>query len=203
VETHDEEQVEEAPPGWVLRTPTRLYEVWALPLVAMAVAAFVMVLAVVSVDALARAAWTTVVCVAVCGAVLLFVAARRAYEEQTRGAAWDLHRTSVVVGVAGASVLVVASLVAGGRIGIGSSTFFMLANALWLARSVTRFDRLVVARGSAAVAVVCLLLVLLGVTVDDVPEVRASTWVGGGGFVAVFAAVVAVVQSRRARTASD
>ncbi|GAA3341377.1 hypothetical protein GCM10017714_25130 [Curtobacterium pusillum] len=64
-----------------------------------------------------------------------------------------------------------------------------------------RLDRLVVAWASVVVASTCLVLVVLGLTVAEVPGHRAPVWVGAGGVLVVLSIVVALVQFRRAARA--
>ena len=203
METSDEDVVEEAPPGWVLRTPTRLYEVWVLPLVALVVAALVVVVVLASSDVLTRVAGMTAAVVVTAGAVALAVAGWRAYREQARGASWDLHRTSVVTGVTIGAVVLVTSLVAGRSIGVAVGALGGLPTIMWSARSISRFDRLAVAVTCAAVAVASTILFVVGVTDVAVPEWRAATWIGPTPVVAVVTTVFAVVQFRAVTRASS
>jgi len=196
VETHDEEQIEEAPPGWVLRTPTRRREVCVLPLVAVAVAAFVVVAAMAAGDVLARVVWTTAAVVVTAGAVALASAGRRAYREQTRGASWDLHRTTVVTGVTSGAAVLVASLIGGGTVGVAAGAVGALPVMMWSARSLTRFDRLAVSVACAGVAAVSLVLVVVGLTAGVVPEWRVTVWTRVVPLIGVFTAVVAILQFR-------
>ncbi|MFJ6171933.1 hypothetical protein [Curtobacterium sp. NPDC092190] len=196
METGDQAQAEEAPPGWVLRTPTRTYEVWALPLVAVAVAAFVMVAGIAAGDLLARVVWTTAAVVVTTGAVALASAGWRAYGEQTRGASWDLHRTTVVTGGASGAAVLVASMIGGGTVGVAAGALGGLPIMMWSARSLTRFDRLAVSVTCAVVAAVSLVLVVVGLTAGAVPEWRVTVWTRVVPLIGVFTAVVAILQSR-------
>lgn len=204
METRDEDPVEEAPPGWVLRTPTRWREVWVLPVLALGVAALMIFAGSASADVLARVAWVTAAVVMSAGAVALAVSGWRAYRDQTRGASWDLHRIAVLAGVASGAVVVVASLVAGGTIGVAMGALGGLPTIMWFARSVTRFDRTAVSVACAVVAVVSLVLVVVGLTVEVHPYWRATVWTGVAPLIAVITAVFAFVQFRAlARTPSD
>lgn len=204
METRDEDPVEEAPPGWVLRTPTRWREVWDIPVLVLVLAALSVVVGTAFGDRLAVV--TGIVTGAVCasGAVVLFVAARRACEEQTRGASWDLHRGRIVVGVTIGAVVMVASLVVGLPLGTSIGIIGGFSQITRFARTVPRFDLAAVASAFLAVVAACAVLVVLGVLLPEQPVLpawRAAMWVGGGIAFALLAAVLALVHAQRAARA--
>lgn len=201
METHDEEQVEEAPPGWVLRTPTRPFEVWALPLLSLAAAVMVIAVGTRSSDALILVAGVVTGAVLAVAAPLLFLAAHRAYGQQTWGASWDLHRTRVLIGVVTGVTLMVGSLVIGLPIAATLGVIGGFAQTSRYARSVPRFDLSAVAWAFLGVVASCTVLVVLGLVLPEGPVLpgwRASVWVGGGISGALFGAVLALVHARRA-----
>lgn len=201
MDTHEDDVIEEAPPSWVLRTPTRRREVWPLPALAAVLAVVLVVIPVwlggpvsIVVGVLSGAPVGV-------GAVMLAVAGRTAYREQSRAASWRFHVVGVGLGFGAATILALAGLVRGHFIGVGSGGVFMAWQVFQFARSVPRFDRLVAAVCATAIAVGGATLAVLGVVLPDVPEAREAVWIGPGTLVAVVAAVVAVLQFRAARTA--
>ncbi|PZF55323.1 hypothetical protein DEJ23_12610 [Curtobacterium sp. MCSS17_008] len=204
METRDEVTAEEAPPGWVLSTPTRFREVWDLPLLALVLAGVTVVVGAAFGDLLALVTGVVTAVIVAAGAVALFVTARRAYVEQTWGASWDLHRTRVVVGVTAGAVVMVGSLVVGILFATVIGTIGAVAQIKGFARSVPRFDHSAVASAFLAVTGACVVLVVLGLALPEQPVLpgwRAAVWVGGAGAFAVFAAVLALVSARRAAAA--
>jgi hypothetical protein len=204
VQTDDEEQVDEAPLGWVLRTPTRYREVIGPPVLALVLAAVAVVVGTAFGDELAMGTGAATGAFGVVSAVVLFVAARRAYLEQTWGASWDLHRVRVVVGVTAGAALMVASLVVGLPIAASIGIIGGFSQIGRYARSVPRFDLSAVAWAFLVVVLGCAVLVVLGLTIPEqavLPGWRATVWIGGGIAGAVFAAVLALVHARRARRA--
>lgn len=201
MDTHEDDVVEEAPPSWVLRTPARRREVWPLPALAAVLAVVLVVIPVwlggpvsIVVGALSG------VPVAL-GAIMLGVAGRTAYREQSRAASWRFHVVGTVLGFGVATILALAGLVRGHFIGVGSGGLLMAWQVFHFARSVPRFDRLVAAVSATVLAVGGATLAVLGVVLPDVPEAREAVWIGPGTLVAVVAAIVAVLQFRAARTA--
>ena len=198
VETRDDDTTEEAMPAWLLRTPTRRREVWPHPVLVVLLAAAHVVLGIVAGGVLALVVGVSAAAVTAAGAVALFVTGWRAYDEQTRDAAWRCHVARVVIVVPIAAVVAIESSLVGGRFGL---LFVVCSTAAFsLARDVPRIDHLVVAWALVAVSVCCAALAVVGSTVDDLPDHRAAAWTAGG-VVALFAAPVAVHQFRAARRA--
>ncbi|OEI68771.1 hypothetical protein [Curtobacterium sp. ER1/6] len=204
METRDEDPVEETPPGWVLRTPTRWREVWDIPVLALVLAALSVVVGAAFGDVLALVVGVVTALVVVAGAVLLFVAARRGYDEQSWGASWDLHRTRISVGVTFGATVMVASLAVGLPFATAFGVIAGFSQTTRFARSVPRFDYTAVAWAFFAVAACSVVLVVLGLALPEqpvLPDWRAAVWVGGGGASALFSAVLATVHARRASRA--
>jgi hypothetical protein len=201
MDTHEDDVIEEAPPSWVLRTPTRRREVWPLPALAAVLAVALVVVPVRVGDPVSVVVGSVSGIAVAAGAVMLAVAGRTAYREQSRAASWRLHVVGVVLGFGTATILALGSLARGHFIGLGSGGLFMAWQVFLLARSVPRFDRLVAAVCATAIAVGGATLAVLGVVLPDVPEAREAVWIGPGTLVAVVAAIVAVLQFRAARTA--
>lgn len=194
-------QDEEAPPDWVLSTPSRQREVWDLPLLALLLAALLIAAGIAFGDALGLLAGVSSGVVVAAAAIALLVAAHSAYEAQDRSASWRLHVIRVVVGVTTMTVVAVASLIAGTSFGAALGLVVGIPTALRFARSVPRLDRLVLAWAGTVVAVTCAVLIVTGLAV---PSVRSSVWVGGGVVLLVAAAVMAILQFRiAARTPKD
>ncbi|MBF4582492.1 hypothetical protein ITJ54_07395 [Curtobacterium sp. VKM Ac-2865] len=199
--THEDDVIEEAPPSWVLRTPTRRREVWPLPALAAALAVVLVVIPVWLGGPVSIVVGVLSGVPVGVGAVMLAVAGRTAYREQSRAASWRFHVVGTVLGFGAATILALAGLVRGHFIGVGSGGVFMAWQVFQFARSVPRLDRLVAAVCATALAAGAVTLAVLGVVLPDVPEARQAVWIGPGTLVAVLAAVVAVVQFRAARTA--
>lgn len=202
--TQDDDATREAPPGWVLRTPTRRREVWALPALLLVLAGVVVVVGVSFGDPLALGAGIATAVIAVAGAVALFVAGQHAFVQQTWGASWDLHRTMVVVGVTTGAAVMVASLVVGLPFGTSIGIIAGFSQFGRFARSVPRYDLSAVASAFLVVTVSCVVLVALGLVVPEqavLPHWRDAVWIGGGTAFALFAAVLALVHVRRATRA--
>lgn len=199
--THEDDVIEEAPPSWVLRTPTRRREVWPLPALAAALAVVLVVIPVWLGGPVSIVVGVLSGVPVGVGAVMLAVAGRTAYREQSRAASWRFHVVGTVLGFGAVTILALAGLVRGHFIGVGSGGVFMAWQVFQFARSVPRFDRLVAAVSATALAAGAATLAVLGVALPDVPEARQALWIGPGTLVAVLAAVVAVVQFRAARTA--
>lgn len=200
METRDDETAEEAPPGWVLRTPTRLREVWTYPVLVLLLAGAHVAIAIAFGGAVALVVGVSAAVVTTVGAVALFVTGWRAYDAQTRDASWRCHVTRVVVAVTCSAVVGVASLTVGFPFGLLFGAVG-IPQAFRFARAVPRIDHLVVAWTFVAVALVCAALAVVGLTVDPAPEYRSATWVGPGGFFALFTALAAVHQFREAARA--
>ncbi|WIE68529.1 hypothetical protein [Curtobacterium sp. MCLR17_054] len=184
---------EEAPPGWVLNTPTRPLEVWLYPVLALLLAAAHVAVGIAFGGALALVVGVSAAVVTTVGAVALFVTGRRAYDEQSRGASWRSHVTRVVVAVASVGIVSVTTLTVGFPFGALFGAVAGVPTAFRLTRSVPRIDRLVVAWTALAVAVWCGVLAVLGLTLADLPDYRSTTWTFGAAF-AVISAVMAVHQ---------
>ncbi len=191
-------QDEEAPPAWVLSTPTRQREVWGLPLLGLLLAALLVTAGIAFGDALGLLAGASSGVVVAAAAVALFVAARSAYEAQEHSASWRLHVIRVLVGVTTVTVVAVASLIVGTSFGAALGLVVGIPTALRFARSVPRIDRLVLGWAGTVVAVTCAVLIIIGLAV---PGVRSSVWVGGGVVLLVASAVMAIVQFRAAARA--
>lgn len=199
-----ETQDEEAPPGWVLSTPTRQREVWDLPLLALLLAALLVAAGAAFGDVLGLVAGVSSGVVVAAAAVALLVAARSAYDAQDRSASWRLHVVRVVAGVTVVSVVAVASLTAGLPLGAVFGGVAAVPTAFRFARSVPRLDRLVAAWASGAVAAACAVLATLGLTVPGTEHYRVAAWIGGGVAFGVISLVMAIVQFRiAARTPRD
>lgn len=199
--THEDDVIEEAPPSWVLRTPTRRREVWPLPALAAALAVVLVVIPVWLGGPVSIVVGVLSGVPVGVGAVMLAVAGRTAYREQSRAASWRFHVVGTVLGFGAVTILALAGLVRGHFIGVGSGGVFMAWQVFQFARSVPRFDRLVAAVSATALAAGAVTLAVFGVALPDVPETRQAVWIGPGTLVAVLAAVVAVVQFRAARRA--
>ncbi|PZE72260.1 MULTISPECIES: hypothetical protein [unclassified Curtobacterium] len=184
---------EEAPPGWVLNTPTRPLEVWTYPVLVLLLAAAHVGFGIAFGGALALVVGVSAAVVTTVGAVALFVTGRRAYVEQTRGASWRSHVTRVVVAVVSVGIVSVTTLTVGFPFGALFGAIAGVPTAFRFARSVPRIDRLVVAWTALAVAVWCGVLAILGLTLADLPDYRSTTWTFGAAF-AVISAVMAVHQ---------
>ena len=184
---------EEAPPGWVLNTPTRPLEVWTYPVLALLLAAAHVVFGIAFGGALALVVGVSAAVVTTVGAVALFVTGRRAYDEQSRGASWRSHVTRVVVAVVSVGIVSVTTLTVGFPFGALFGAVAGVPTAFRFTRSVPRIDRLVVAWTALAVAVCCVVLAILGLTLADLPDYRSTTWTFGAAF-AVISAVMAVHQ---------
>ncbi|WP_420369351.1 hypothetical protein [Curtobacterium sp. L1-20] len=196
----DQPTADEAPPGWVLGTPTRPSEVWLVPSLLLALAVLVVAFGSGYGDPLAAVVgWIAGPLVAV-GAVALLVSGRRAYDEQTLGASWRAHVVRVVVGVGTVAVLAVASLVVGVLLGTVLGLLIGVPQAFRYTRAVPRLDRLVVGWACAAVAVTALVVVVLQFVVPDLPRVRAVTWGPPSALYGVIAGILAVVHFRLARS---
>lgn len=201
MDTHGDDVIEEAPPSWVLRTPTRRRVVWPLPALAAVLAVVLVVIPVWLGDLVSVVVGVLSGVPVAAGAVMLAVAGRTAYREQSRTASWRFHVVGVVLGFGAATILALAGLVRGHFIGVGSGGLFMAWQVFHFARSVPRFDRLVAAVCATVLAAGAVTLAVLGVALPDVPEAREAVWIGPGTLVAALGAVVAVVQFRAARTA--
>lgn len=184
---------EEAPPGWVLNTPTRPLEVWTYPVLVLLLAAAHVALGIAFGGALALLVGVSAAVVTTVGAVALFVTGRRAYDEQSRGASWRSHVTRVVVAVVSVGIVSVTTLTVGFPFGALFGAVAGVPTAFRFTRSVPRIDRLVVAWTAFAVAVCCVVLAILGLTLADLPDYRSTTWTFGAAF-AVISAVMAVHQ---------
>lgn len=184
---------EEAPPGWVLNTPTRPLEVWLYPVLVLLLAAAHVALGIAFGGALALVVGVSAAVVTTVGAVALFVTGRRAYDEQSRGASWRSHVTRVVVAVVSVGIVSVTTLTVGFPFGALFGAVAGVPTAFRFTRSVPRIDRLVVAWTALAVAVCCVVLAILGLTLADLPDYRSATWTFGAAF-AVISAVMAVHQ---------
>jgi hypothetical protein len=196
VETRDPDTAgpaEEAPPGWVLNTPTRPLEVWLYPVLVLLLAAAHVALGIAFGGALALVVGVSAAVVTTVGAVALFVTGRRAYDEQSRGASWRSHVTRVVVAVVSVGIVSVTTLTVGVPFGALFGAVAGVPTAFRFTRSVPRIDRLVVAWTALAVAVCCVVLAILGLTLADLPDYRSTTWTFGAAF-AVISAVMAVHQ---------
>ncbi|WIE75784.1 hypothetical protein [Curtobacterium sp. MCSS17_007] len=204
MEWDDDDTAEEAPPGWVLSTPTRYREIWGLPALALVLAAVAVAVGAAFGDALASATGAVTGALGIASAVLHFVSARRAYLEQTWGASWDLHRVRVAVGVTAGAAVMVASIVVGLPLAASIGVIAGFSQINRYARSIPRFDLSAVAWAFLAVVASCAVLVVLGLVLPTGPVLpgwRATVWVVGGTAGALFAAVLSLVHVRRAARA--
>jgi hypothetical protein len=204
VETRDPDTAgpaEEAPPGWVLNTPTRPLEVWTYPVLVLLLAAAHVAFGIAFGGALALVVGVSAAVVTTVGAVALFVTGRRAYVEQTRVASWRSHVTRVLVGASAATVVALTTTLVGSRIGIliGVGAAVLLYTT---SRAVPRLDHIVAAWAAAVVAVACAALAATGLTVESVPESVRAAWIAGG-VTALFSALLAVHQFRAAARARE
>lgn len=202
--TQDDDPTQDAPPGWVLRTPTRRREVWAPPALLLVLAGVAVLVGESFGDLLARGTGVITAVVAVAGAVAMFVSGRLAYVQQTWGASWDLHRTMVVVGVTTGAVVMVGSLVVGLPFATSIGIIAGFSQIGRFARSVPRYDLSAVASAFLVVTVSCVVLVVLGLVTPEqpvLPRWRGAVWVGGGSAFALLAAVLALVHVSRAARA--
>ncbi|WIB33015.1 hypothetical protein [Curtobacterium sp. MCSS17_005] len=197
METRDpdtDDPAEEAPPGWVLNTPTRPLEVWTYPVLALLLAAAHVVVGVVLGGALALVVGVSAAIIITFGAVALFITGRHAYDEQTRVASWRSHVTRVVVVATAAVVVAITSSLVGSRfgllVGVGAAVGLYTT-----ARAAPRFDHLVAAWASTTVAVACATLAVVGLTVESVPESLRAAWIASAVF-ALFATLLAAGQFR-------
>ncbi|WXF91389.1 hypothetical protein WDV91_00895 [Curtobacterium flaccumfaciens pv. flaccumfaciens] len=177
----------------MLNTPTRLLEVWLYPVLVLLLAAAHVALGIAFGGALALVVGVSAAVVTTVGAVALFVTGRRAYDEQSRGASWRSHVTRVVVAVVSVGIVSVTTLTVGFPFGALFGAVAGVPTAFRFTRSVPRIDRLVVAWTALAVAVCCVVLAILGLTLADLPDYRSTTWTFGAAF-AVISAVMAVHQ---------
>lgn len=184
---------EEAPPGWVLNTPTRLREVWTYPVLVLLLAAAHVAFGVAFGGALALVVGVSAAVVTTAGAVALFVTGRRAYDEQSRDASWRCHVIRVVVAVGSVGIVSVTTLTVGLPFGALFGAVAGVPTAFRFARSVPRIDHLIVAWTALAVAVCCVVLAVLGLTLADLPDYRSTFWTFGAVF-AVISVAVAVHQ---------
>lgn len=199
--THEDDVIEEAPPSWVLRTPTRRREVWPLPALAAALAVVLVVIPVWLGGPVSIVVGVLSGVPVGVGAVMLAVAGRTAYREQSRAASWRFHVVGVVLGFGAGTIVALLGLASGLFATAATSVLLTAVQFFHVARSVPRFDRLVAAVSATALAAGAVTLAVFGVALPDVPETRQAVWIGPGTLVAVLAAVVAVVQFRAARTA--
>lgn len=184
---------EEAPPGWVLNTPTRPLEVWTYPVLVLLLAAAHVAFGVAFGGALALVVGVSAAVVTTAGAVALFVTGRRAYDEQSRDASWRCHVIRVVVAVGSVGIVSVTTLTVGLPFGALFGAVAGVPTAFRFARSVPRIDHLIVAWTALAVAVCCVVLAVLGLTLADLPDYRSTFWTFGAVF-AVISVAVAVHQ---------
>lgn len=202
METHDtatDDTAEAAPPGWVLRTPVRLDEVWTVPALTLLLAAVEVLGGVAFGGAFALVIGVSAGVLTTAGAVALFVTSWRAYDEQTVESSWRAHVTHVVAGVTIGGVAAVAGLV----VGLPSSVLFGLVGLPLMfssARAVPRFDHLAVAWAFLVVGAICATLAVIALTVGGGSSTRSAAWIAGGVF-AVFSAVAVVHQFRAAARA--
>jgi|GEM_PF-3112692 len=202
VETQDtatDDTAEAAPPGWVLRTPVRLDEVWTVPALTLLLAAVEVLGGVAFGGAFALVVGVSAGVLTTAGAVALFVTSWRAYDEQTVEASWRAHVTHVVAGVTIGGVAAVATLLVGLSFGALFGAM-ALPLALRSARAVPRFDHLAVMWAFGVVGAICATLAVIGLTIEDVPRIQRGSWVAGG-VLAVFSALVVVHQFRAAARA--
>lgn len=202
METRDPETddlAEEAPPGWVLRTPTRWREIWPVPVLSLVLAAVAVLGGIGFGGVFALVVGLTAAALSTAGAVALFVASWRAYDEQTVEASWRGHVTHVVVAVTTGGVVALATLLVGLPFGV---LFGLVGLPLTLssARAVPRFDHLAVMWAFGVVGVICATLAVIGLTVDDVSRLQRPSWIAGGVF-ALFSAVIVIHQFRAAARA--
>jgi hypothetical protein len=199
--THEDVAAEEAPPSWVLRTPTRRREVWPLPALATVLAVVLVLLPLRLGDPVSIVVGVPSGIAVAAGAVALAVAGRAAYLEQARAASWRFHVAGVVLGFGAGTIVALIGLASGLFATAATSVLLTAVQFFHVARSVPRLDRLAAAVSATGLAVGAATFAVLGVALPDVPEAREAVWIGPGTLVAVVAAVVAVLQFRAARTA--
>lgn len=201
MDTHQDVAAEEAPPSWVLRTPTRRPEAWPLPVLAAVLAVVLVVVPVRLGDPVSIVVGVVSGIAVGVGAVALAVAGRAAYREQSRAASWRFHVVGIVVGFGAGTIVALIGLASGLFATAATSVLLTAVQFFHVARSVPRFDRLVAAVSATALAVGAATFAVLGVALPDIPEARGAVWLGPGALVAVVATIVAVLQFRAARTA--
>jgi hypothetical protein len=201
MDIHEDDVVEQAPPSWVLRTPTRRREIWPLPALAVLLAVLLVVVPVRSGGPVSLVVGVVSGIAVAIGAVMLAIAGTSAYREQSRSASWRLHLVGVVLGFGTATIVALIGLASGLFATAATSSLLMAVQVFYLARSVPRFDRVVATVCAAAIALTAATFAVLGVALPEVPEARAAVWIGPGSLVAVVAGIVAVVQFRAARAA--
>ena len=195
MDTRAEDTVEEAPPpGWVLNTPTRIHEVWTLPVCLVALAVLIALLGTRFGEVLGAVVCMTCAVVVAAGAVALAVAGRTAYHGQDLRASWRLHVVRMAVGVTTASIVAVGTLAVGLSFGWLFGAVGWIPMTFRLARSVPRIDRLLVAWASVVVTVACVSLTVAGYAIPTLPERIAAVWIGPGALFGALALVMAVVQ---------
>jgi len=201
MDTHQDVAAEEAPPSWVLRTPTRRREIWPLPALAAVLAVVLVVVPVRLGDPVSIVVGVLSGVPVAGGAVALAIAGRTAYREQSRAASWRFHVVGIVLGFGAGTIVALVGLASGLFATAATSVLVTAVQFFHVARSVPRFDRLVAAVSATALALGAATLAVLGVALPDLSEVRAAVWIGPGTLIAVVATIVAVLQFRAARTA--
>lgn len=192
----------EPQPRWIRRTPI-LPEQWWGPPTALAVGAMAVVAIGIWLQRPALPVMIPVGAVGLAGAVMLAVAGRRAYWYPSRAAAWDLHRTRVVVwNAVGVALAVFAFAVGAQTLLIG---YVVAATGLYTMRrdEPTRFERRGRAVASAAVSVVAAVYAVVALAVPVVDEAQSSRWIGWSILVIPVAVVVAVLNWRAASKTAD
>jgi len=190
---------EAAPPGWVLSTPVRPSEVWTFPALTLVLAGAHVFFGIAFGGLFALVVGVSAAVVTTVGAVALFVANRRAYDEQTVEASWRCHVTRVVVAVTVAAVVTIATLLVGVPLGVA---FGAVGFPLWSAtvRTAPRFDHLAVAWAFVVVGTCCAVLATVALTVDGLSRAQSAGWVAGG-VLGIFSLALAVQQFRAAARA--
>ncbi|MFJ2978932.1 hypothetical protein ACIPEP_08740 [Curtobacterium sp. NPDC087082] len=191
---------EDAPPGWVLSTPVRPSEVWTFPALTLVLAGAHVFFGIAFGGLFALVVGVSAAVVTTVGAVALFVANRRAYDEQTVEASWRCHVTRVVVAVTVAAVVTIATVLVGIPFGL-----FLAAVGLPMryatARAVPRVDHLAVAWAFVVVGTCGAVLAAVALTVDGLSRAQSASWIASGVFVLVWSAL-AVHQFRAAARAT-
>lgn len=187
----------EAPPGWVLSTPVRPSEVWTFPTLTLLLAGAHVFFGIAFGGAFALVVGVSAAVVTTVCAVALFVANRRAYDEQGIEASWRCHVTRVVVAVTVTAVVAIATLLVGFPFGLVAAAVG-LPMRYAIGRAVPRLDHIAVAWATVVVGACSAVLAAVALTVDGLSRAQSASWIASGVLVLVWAALA--VQQFRAAT---
>jgi hypothetical protein len=187
----------DAPPSWILSTPVRPSEVWTFPTLTLVLAGAHVFFGIAFGGAFALVIGVTAAVVTSVGAVALFMANRRAYDEQTIEASWRCHVTRVVVAVSVAAVVAIATLLVGFPFGLVAAAVGLPMRSA-IGRAVPRLDHLAVAWATVVVGACSAVLAAVALTVDGISRAQGASWIASGVLAPVWAALA--VQQFRAAT---